>query len=263
MMDKFLKVAIHAAESSGKIVLDYFEKLHDFTQKTENMRDLVTEVDLLSERCIKKKIKRSFPNHSIIGEESGADNRNSDYMWHIDPLDGTVNYSQGIPLCVVSIALEKCGEIIMGVIFNPFAEEMFFASKGNGAFLNGKSIHVSTKKSIEEGLFVAAFSALHSKAKMKEYEIFGKINDISRGALRLGSAALALAFVACGRLDGFWAKDLFSWDIAAGVVLVIEAGGKVSTVEGSSFILDGTSLVATNENIHNGFLEITKEIMVV
>ncbi len=260
MINAFLKTAIHAAESSGQILADYFEKLHDFRQKNPNLRDVVSEVDILSEKNIKEKIKSEFPEHTIIGEELGQEKHDSEYCWFIDPLDGTVNYSQGIPLCAVSVGLEKNHEMIVGVVFNPLTEELFFASKDNGAYLNGKKIHVSEKKTVEEGLYVAAFSATASANKQKEYEIFGKMNDTTRGTLRIGSAALSMAYLACGRIDGFWVKNPCSWDVAGGIALVQEADGKVSSIKGEQFTLQDKILVASNDLNHATLLDQLKEL---
>jgi myo-inositol-1(or 4)-monophosphatase len=260
MNNDYLKIAIRAVESSGKILVEYFEKLHDFKQKNQNIRDLVTEVDVLSEKNIKKIIRDFFPEHSINGEETGLLKKDSEYCWHIDPIDGTVNYSQGIPLCAVSIGLEFRKEIITGAIYNPFTEELFFASKGNGAFLNGTSIIVSNKSKIEEGLYVAAFSSDIGKNKNKEYEIFGLMNDATRGVMRLGSAALALAYLACGRIDGFWAKDLYPWDIAGGLALINEAGGQVSGGMNKQYSLKSKVLIASNFLIHEHLINKLKDL---
>ena len=254
MIDEFLGSAIKAVESSGKILTQYFEKLHDSRQKNKNIRDLVTEVDFLSEKNIKKIITSQFPGHNIIAEESGGLDINSEYCWHVDPIDGTVNYSQGIPLCAVSIGLELNGEIIVGAVNNPFTGELFYASQGNGAFLNGHEIRVSEKKKLEECLYVAAFSSESDSRKHEEYKIFGKMNDKTRGVLRIGSAALALAYLACGRIDGFWVNGLYAWDIAGGLALVREAGGQISNIHGNAFIIGESTLVASNSFIHNSFL---------
>ena len=260
MKNEYLKIAIRAVESSGKILTEYFERIHDFRQKNQNIRDLVTEVDLLSEKNIKELIESNFPDHSIIGEETGELVKNSEYCWHIDPIDGTVNYSQGIPLCAVSIGLEHRKEIITGAIYNPFTEELFFASKDNGAYLNGKPITVSRKTKVESGLYVAAFSSDIGKGKKKEYDIFGNLNDTTRGVLRLGSAALALAYLACGRIDGFWAKDLYSWDIAGGLALVNEAGGKATDENGEEHSLKSKVLIASNSRIHELLIKSLTEL---
>ncbi|MGA1870283.1 MAG: inositol monophosphatase family protein [bacterium] len=248
MTADYLDVAIKAVKTSGEILIDYFEKLHDFRQKNQNIRDLVTEVDILSEKNIKNIIKEAFPGHSIKAEESSIEKKDTTRIWHIDPIDGTVNYSQGIPICAISVALEENNEIVTGVIFNPFSDELYFSSKGHGAYLNGKQIHVSQKDNLKDGLYVAAFSSASSEEKKKEYEIFGRMNDSTRGVLRIGSAALALAYCAHGRIDGFWAKDLYSWDLAAGTVMVKEAGGMV-------FQSAQNILIASNASLHKALLQ--------
>lgn len=249
MYQEYLTVAINAAETSGEVMVAYFGKLHDFKQKNQNIRDLVTEVDILSEKNIRERIREHFPHHAIIGEESKEENVNSPFVWHIDPIDGTVNYSQGIPFCAVSIGLEEKGEIVAGVIYNPFSQELFYASKGQGAFLNGKNIFVSEKKDIKDGLYAAAFSSDRSEQKKGEYGIFGRMNDATRGVLRTGSAALNLAYLACGRIDGFWAKELFSWDLAAGIVLVKEAKGVVISGKNNEYKIGDSVLIAANKFI--------------
>ena len=249
MYQDYLAVAIKAVQTSGDILVDYFGKLHDFRQKNQNIRDLVTEVDILSEKNIEGKIKEIFADHAIVGEEAKGDQSDSEFVWHIDPLDGTVNYSQGITFCAVSVGVEKNAEMIAGAIYNPFSQELFYASKGQGAFLNGKQIYVSQKRDVQDGLYAAAFSSARSEQKKIEYEIFGRINDTTRGVLRTGSAALNLAYLACGRIDGFWAKDLFTWDLAAGIVLVKEAQGTVLSGKGSEYKIQDSVLIASNKFI--------------
>lgn len=259
MHREYLDVAIKAVETSGDILVDYFGKLHDFKQKNQNIRDLVTEVDILSEKNIKERIKKVFSEHTIIGEEANIEKTDSEFVWHIDPIDGTVNYSQEIPFCAVSVGIQKEDELIAGAIYNPFSQELFYASKGQGAFLNGKQIYVSEKKDIKEGLYVAAFSSDRSERKKGEYEIFGHMNDTTRGVLRTGSAALSLAYLACGRIDGFWAKELFSWDLAAGILLVREANGVVISGEGRDYKFQDSVLVASNQFIYESLSsELTK-----
>tara|TARA_B100001964_G_scaffold217537_1_gene257687 strand:- start:592 stop:1374 length:783 start_codon:yes stop_codon:yes gene_type:complete len=255
MINKYLTTAIQAVESSGNILKEYFEKLHDFRQKNQNIRDLVTEVDILSEKNIKRRIVENHPNHNIIGEETGELGKRSKHCWHVDPIDGTVNYSQGIPMCAVSVGLEENGEIIVGAVYNPFTEELFFASQGKGAFRNGQQIEVSDKSRFEDGLYVAAFSSDAGKVKGNEYEIYGKINGSTRGVLRIGSAALALAYLACGRIDGFWAKNLCSWDIAGGLPLVNEAGGRATNENGEVHSLKSKVLIASNSLIHEHLIK--------
>lgn len=250
MYQEYLAVAIKAVQTSGDILVDYFGKLHDFRQKNQNIRDLVTEVDILSEKNIEEKIKEVFARHTIMGEEAKGEKIDSEFVWHIDPLDGTVNYSQGISFCAISVGVEKNTEIIVGAIYNPFSQELFYASKGQGAFLNGKQIYVSKKKDVKDGVYVAAFSAARSEEKKGEYEIFGRMNDTTRGVLRMGSAALSLAYLACSRIDGFWSKDLFSWDLAAGIVLIKEANGVVMSGKGNEYKLQDRVLIASNKLIY-------------
>ena len=224
-MKKFLKQAIYAAEESGSLLLNYFKKIENVSKKNENLRDLVTEVDLVSEKTILRILKSKFNKHNFLAEESGFENNKSHYTWVIDPLDGTVNYTKGIGICVISIALTYKQESILGVIYNPFTQELFYASKGNGAFLNGDKITVSSNKKIKKSLLVCAFSASINNRKKKEYSIFGKLNNDSLGVLRIGSAAYALALLAKGSIDGFWGYDLYLWDVQAGICLVNEAKG--------------------------------------
>ena len=259
MKNEYLDIAIKAAETSGEILVDYFEKLHDFKQKNANTRDLVTEVDVLSEKNIKSIIQKNYPDDYINAEESYRPQDrvrvSEGRTWIIDPLDGTVNYSQGIPLCAVSVAVEEAGDVVAGVIFNPFSQELFFASKGNGAYLSGRRISVSDKENIREGLYVVGFSSSPSEEKMNEYQTFGKINDATRGVLRIGSAALALAYLACSRVDGFWAIGLFPWDLAAGTIIVNEAGGRISSLAGGKYTFNDRIIVASNGLVHDSLLK--------
>ncbi len=251
MREDYVEVAIKAAKTSGFILRDYYQNIHGFRVKNKNIRDLVTEVDILSEKNIKDIIQKTFPDHSIAAEESMLEQRDASKVWHIDPLDGTVNYAQGIPLCAISVAFQEDDDVMAGVIFNPFSDEMYYASKGNGAYLNGIEIKVSKKEKFNDGLYIAAFSSAPSYLRNKEYEVFGRVNDITRGVLRIGSAALALAFLSNGRIDGLWAKDLHAWDLAAGIILVREAGGRISSGENEEYSFDKSLLIASNAMIHD------------
>ena len=259
MNKEYLETAILAAQQGGKILQDYFDKVHDARQKNENARDIVTEVDILAEKTICETIAAAFPDHEIIGEETQSSPQGNRNRWFIDPIDGTVNYSQGIGICVVSVALEQDGELTAGVMFNPFTEELFYATRGGGAFLNGRKIEVSTKTAVHDALLVAAFSSARGDKKKKEYELFGKLNDSSRGVLRLGSAALALAYLACGRVDGVWAIDLFPWDLAAGLLLVREAGGSAVNPAGEPFRFGDNYCIATNHGIEAQLATVIRE----
>ena len=244
----FLSTSILAAEKGGETLINYFEKIEKTTKiKNKNLRDLVSEVDLLSENEIVKTLKNKYKNHNFLAEERGFENNNSDYTWIIDPLDGTVNYIKGIKFCAISIALRFKSEVIIGVIFNPFLKELFYASKNNGAFLNGNKLFVSNTTDLKDSLFVSAFSSdIDPLKKKQEYENFGKINNQSLGALRIGSAALALAYVAKGSLDGFFGRNLQIWDVEAGICLVNEAKGKIYQNKLSKLKKD---ILAGNKNI--------------
>jgi myo-inositol-1(or 4)-monophosphatase len=255
MKEQLLKTAIRCVEVGGGVLLEYFGRLHDATQKNENTRDLVTKVDLVIEDRIKNIILEANPSHNVIAEETGNLAVKSPYCWHVDPIDGTVNYSQGIPLCAVSVGLEFEGEIIVGAIGNPFNSEVYYASKGEGAFLNGQKLSVSVKSQVNDGLYIAAFPSASRGINSFQYQTFGFLNDKSRGVLRIGSAALALAYLAAGRVDGVWGRGLHSWDVVAGLILAKEAGGRFTNHEGNSLTNYGDSYVASNGLVHDELLD--------
>ncbi len=257
----YLELAINAAKTSGEILIGNFATVKDFNIKNGNIRDVVTEVDLLSEKNIINIIKAQFPDHMIVGEEMGTTgNSSGGYVWYIDPIDGTVNYSQGIELCVVSIALIKGGKPIVGVIYNPFSQELYYAERGQGAYKNDSIIDVGDKASCRDCLFIAGFSSEKSKDKKDEYQVFGQINDSSRGALRLGSAALALAYLAEGKIDGFWIVEPKVWDVAAGILIASEAGALVSDFNGQEISVQAKNICASSEKIHQEFLSYLEPI---
>ncbi len=229
-MDIYLNTAISAVEAAGKVLLANFNKPHDLKNKTENFRDIVTEVDFLSENIITNIILSEYPDHSIIAEESGKKINNPRYKWYIDPLDGTINYLSGISMCVISVALVIDDEVKVGVIYNPFLEQKYYATKGGGAYLNNKVINVSDRENFNESLFVAAFPNKSSKLVTKSYSLFGEVNNSTKGVLRLGSVALALAYLSEGLIDGVWGVNIKDWDYMAGAILVQEAGGKFTIV---------------------------------
>lgn len=259
MKNNFLKIGIKASSLSGKIVSSFFKKYNSFYLKNKNYRDLVSDVDILVEDKIKEVIRKNFPTHQFEGEETGIKKTNSKYKWIIDPIDGTVNYIHGIPLFSISIALEYGGEIILGIINNPITNEIFYASKNEGAYLNGESIRVSNRKKLKEALFIATFSAEKRISRKNKYQIFGKINDISRGCLRIGSASLGLAYLASGKIDGLWGGTLKKWDVAAGIIILLESGGKITTTTNKKYTF-GKTFVATNKLIHNELLKLLKKL---
>lgn len=246
---------IKAATEAGKILKENFGGDFKISSK-DVVSNLVTEIDQKSEDKIIEIIKNDFPLHDIITEEAGAIYQESDFKWIIDPIDGTVNYAHGIPLTCVSIGLEKKGEIIMGVVFNPVSNEFFFSEKGKGAFLNDKKISVSGNNDVKKSLLVTGFPYDSSSYKPDPVTIFKKFMMLDIPIRRLGSAALDLCWTACGRFEGFWEYNLNAWDVAAGFLILEEAGGKVTNFKNEKFSVYGKQILATNELIHDQMLEI-------
>lgn len=246
----FTTVAIEAALQAGEILRRGFGQPHTITVKS-GKQNIVTECDKLAEECIISTIRRSFPTHNILAEESGISVHASDAItWLIDPLDGTSNFSRHLPLFTVSIAAYKGTEGLCGVIFQPMTHELFIAEKGHGAYLNDSRISVSTISEIDEALLGTGFS--HDIAENGLYstgDVF-QITQLGATVRNLGSAALALAYVAAGKLDGFWLDQLYLWDIAAGQLLIEEAGGKITRYGNTADMHLASGILATNANIH-------------
>lgn len=213
----------------GKLQLANISEQLEVRTKS-SLIDVVTNIDVLSEKIILEKIRELFPEHSILSEEKGHEDYASDYTWIIDPLDGTANYVHGYPFFAVSIALEYQGELILGVIYVPRLDEMFYAVKGEGAYLNGNKISVSQANSLEQALLVTGFPYDKKEDKEHNLKLFNQLVLAAMGMRRSGSAALDLCSIACGRLDGYWEMKLNIWDVAAGALIVKEAGGKVKLV---------------------------------
>ena len=255
-----IDVAIEAAKVAGKILLENFGKVpqRDIDKKGES--DFVTEVDRKSQQAIVDHIQKRYPGHLFLAEEALDLGKEGDYRWVIDPLDGTTNYIHGYPVFSISIALEFKGEIILGVIYDPLREELFSAVKGEGAFLNGERIRVSDTKEMADCLLATGFP-FRAKRYLRSYlECFSRLFEEVSGIRRAGSAALDLAYVACGRFDGFWELMLGSWDVAAGSLLIQEAGGIVSDFKGGSNYMKSGNIIATNRFIHEKLLEIVYSI---
>ena len=250
-MNHFLEIATQAAQAGGMILEKYWGKLSNIEQKTFHW-DLVTEADKESEKVIFDILKKEFPTHTLLGEETGLQEiEGTDYTWVVDPLDGTTNYTHQYPMVSISIALLHKGEPIIGVVYNPIHHELYQAAKGQGATLNRKTITVSKTESLQFSLLATGFAYDRRDTTDNNYLEFFHITHQSQGVRRAGSAALDLAYVAAGRLDGFWERGLQPWDMAAGVVLVREAGGKVSSYENEPFILESGRILATNGIIHH------------
>ncbi len=256
-----ITIAIEAALESGKFLKEHVGKIGNIERKIGQETNLVTEIDKRSEAMIIKKIHDHFPAHAILGEESGSDEITSEYRWIIDPLDGTTNYTHGLPLYSVTIGIEHRGEIVAGVIYDPNAEELFTAEKGKGAFLNGKKISVSVNTTLINSLLVTGFPYNVKENPGNVIEHFVTFLPLAQGVRRLGSAALDLAYVACGRFDGYWEIFLNPWDKAAGILLVKEAGGVVTDFSNeSSDIIYNPNTLATNGSIHQQMLDVIRAV---
>lgn len=239
-----------AAHAAGALIKSRFNGPFTVDHK-DGVNNLVTEIDKLAEKTIIDIIQDAFPDHSIVGEEGGSIDGNSDYCWIVDPIDGTVNFAHGIPLCCVSIGLRKGAEMLMGAVYNPMMNEFFFAEKGRGATLNDQPIHVSTKSDFSRACLVTGFPYQWPEgAKEHPLKTFERIVMQGIPVRRLGSAAIDLCWVACGRFDGFWEYNLNAWDVAAGYLIVTEAGGTVTDFKGNPSDLFGAQTLATNGLIH-------------
>jgi len=222
----------------------------------EGINNLVTEADHASEKAILDVIKKEFPDHYILSEEAGEIIQDSNYKWIIDPIDGTVNFAHSIPLCCVSIALEYNGEIVLGSVYNPLMNELFFAEKGKGATLNDKQIRVSKKQNVLNACLVTGFPYTYLDVPNGPLQIFEKLIRKGIPVRRLGSAATDLCWVAAGRFDGFYEHKLQAWDSAGGYLIVEEAGGKVTDFKGDKFSPYQPHILATNGEIHDEMLAV-------
>lgn len=256
-MNDALKVAIEIAREAGTVLREGFERPKTITYKGEV--DLVTESDRRSEELVVARLRKHFPDHGIFAEEGGRAAAQTQYCWHVDPLDGTTNFAHGYPCFAVSIGLVEKDRPIVGVVFNPFANEMFTTARGQGAFLNGKQIRVSPVEKLASSLVATGFPT-HLRKKSSNMEYYWQFTLRTHGVRRDGSAALDLCSVACGRFDGYWEFGLSSWDTAAGVLLVEEAGGTVSDLAGQPYRLGGPSLIASNGRIHREMQELAASI---
>lgn len=246
----FLEIATEAALAAGAVLQGYFGKLNAIVEKGRP-GDLVTEADKASEAAILNVLARHLPSHAILAEESGKlGNTASEYLWVIDPLDGTTNYAHEYPFFAVSIGLLIAGVPQVGVIFDPFHNELFRAAIGLGATRNRRPIQVSQTAELSKSLLVTGFAYDRRETTDNNYAEFCHLTDLTQGVRRSGSAALDLAHVACGRVDGYWERGIAPWDIAAGVVLLEEAGGKVSAYDGSPLSIESGRILATNGHIH-------------
>ncbi len=250
-----INIAIRAARSAGNILIRYFEHTESLTVTEKSKNEFVSEVDRAAEDAIIEVLRKAYPDHSILGEESGS-HKGNDYQWVIDPLDGTTNYLHGQPHFSISIALKHQGQLEQGVIYDPLREEMFTATRGSGAFLNDRRIRVTQRKGLEGALIGTGFP-YRDHSQLDAY--MGMFRDMivdTSGIRRPGSAALDFAYAAAGRLDGFWELGLSEWDFAAGALLVKEAGGVVSDIGGGDRYLESGNVIAGGIKTHAAMLKL-------
>lgn len=251
-----LDIAAQCAEEAGRILLRNLEKPRHIEQKGSLDTNLVTETDKEVEEYIIGVLRNQFPDHDILAEESGSRGSGSEYRWIIDPLDGTTNYAHGLPLFCTSIGLERRGELVLGVIYDPMRKELYSAQKGKGAFLNGRQLKVSETRSLRESLLVTGFPYDVRSNPDHVVEHFNEFLMEARAVRRLGSAAIDFCYVAAGRFDGFWEVSLNPWDMAAGILIVLEAGGTFTDFRGNPATIYDRTMLVSNGKIHGQMVDV-------
>ena len=252
-MARELEVAVAAAEAAGEVLRSGFGR--EQTVKFKGEVDLVTEVDERAEAVIGEMLCGAFPGYGMLAEEGGRRLGEGDSRWIVDPLDGTTNYAHGLPIFAVSIALERAGEVVLGVVHDPMRGETYVAERGGGATLNGEPIRVSENDEPIRALLVTGFP--YDRADMRAaVGLFGRLTELTQGVRRLGAAALDLCYVAAGRLDAYYEKGLHPWDVAAGSLIIKEAGGRITDYRGRELDLEGREVVASNGLLHPALLEV-------
>lgn len=253
---EFLPVAREAAEAAGRLLRRGLDEGMEIAYK--GAVDLVTNFDKMAQDLIVGRISSAYPNHAFLAEEGLKPTAPADFLWVIDPLDGTTNFAHRLPVFAVSIGLVADGRPVVGVVFDPVREEMFTAAAGDGAFLNGRRIHVSEVSELIRSLLATGFPYDMRESPVNNIDHFHNFSVRAQAVRRCGSAAIDLSYLACGRFDGFWELKLKPWDVAAGAVIIPEAGGRISNFDGGEFgIYDGEAL-ATNGQIHKTMLEVLR-----
>jgi myo-inositol-1(or 4)-monophosphatase len=256
-MASYLETAVEIAREAGALLSTYLERRIGFELKGEF--DLVTEADRASERLVVERLRSHFPSHGIEAEEGGGHDGPSEYRWYVDPLDGTTNFAHGYPVFNVTLALAKGAEMIAGVIFDPTRPDMFTAERGGGAYLNNKRIRVSKTKRLDDVLAATGFPS-RKRHQNVNIHFYHQMAMATHGVRRSGSAAIDLAYVACGRLDAFWEFGLNPWDFAAGWLLVEEAGGRASTMKGDPLGIGSAHLLTDNGSVHEEIVQLFGEV---
>ena len=253
------RVAVDAARAAGRLLRDELSGARRIAFKG-SPTNLVTEMDQRAEALILERLRGAFPDDAILAEEQGAASGRSDRRWIVDPLDGTTNYAHGLPIFGVSIALEVTRRLVLGVVYDPSRDELFVGERGAGATLNDAPIHVSNAATVGESLLVTGFPYNIRETADTNLAEYAAFSLRARAVRRLGSAVIDLAYVACGRFDAYWELRLGAWDVAAGAVLVAEAGGRITGIDGAALDVDAPTLLATNGVIHDEMLRALEEI---
>lgn len=257
MKKEICEYAKKLALEAGEILKRKFGKVRRIDFKGEI--NIVTEADCISQEYIKKSIKEKYPDHSILSEEDLEIKSSAPFRWIVDPLDGTTNFAHGLPIFAVSIAVEYEGEIFTGVVYNPISKELFWAERGEGAFLGKRRIKVSETNSLSKALLATGFPYDIREDSNNNLNHFSNFALRAQAIRRLGAAALDLCYVACGRFDGFWELKLFPWDVAAGILIVEEAGGKITDFKGFPTDIYSKEIVASNGKIHDEMIKVLNE----
>jgi myo-inositol-1(or 4)-monophosphatase len=257
-MEPMLNVAFNAVRHASKMILKKYDRIDNLNIMSKGHNDLVTEVDKSAERIIVDTLKETYPEHSFMGEEYGLSEGDPNHQWIIDPLDGTTNFIHGVPHFCISVAYKRDQKLEHGLIYDPIRQELFTATRGKGAQLNDKRIRVSTCDQLSQALIGTGFPFKQQDAFDQYLRTFAHLFPKTGGIRRAGAAALDLAYVAAGRFDGFWELSLKPWDIAAGVLMIQEAGGLVSDMHGSNDFMESGNIIAGNTKIFKAMLQTIK-----
>ena len=256
-MHPMLNIAVRAARAAGNVIMRQLDRVDSLNVESKQRNDFVSEVDRQAEAKIIETVLQAYPDHAVLAEESGASG-NSDYLWIIDPLDGTTNYLHGFPQFAVSIALQKAGKLEQAVVYDPVSQELFTASRGRGAWLDNKRLRVSSRRTLQDCLIGTGFPFRPGQDVDAYIKVFKDFIENTAGVRRPGAAALDLAYVAAGRLDGFWESGLQAWDMAAGALIIREAGGIIGDFSGGENWMSQGQMVAGNPKIFHSMLQVIK-----